>query len=76
MALAVGGALESLYAEPGALDIIVQRRQAKFSEPAWSRQSRACDVRSCRQESCVEVRYHWIPRLHRKFPPSDEFIFA
>ena len=28
MALAVGGALESLYAEPGALDIIVQRRQA------------------------------------------------
>jgi len=29
MALAVGGALESLYAEPGALDIIVQRRQAR-----------------------------------------------
>jgi hypothetical protein len=28
MALAVGGALESLYVEPGTMDIIVQRRQA------------------------------------------------
>ena len=33
MALAVGGALESLYAEPGALDIIVQRRQARNPRP-------------------------------------------
>ena len=29
MALAVGGAVESLYVEPGTMDIIVQRRQVR-----------------------------------------------